>query len=68
MCIRDRQGAEKLRIAGYNNLKKVEVNPVNGVCWVSDTSNHQVVRLSADGTQEARISGFSGPTLSLIHI
>jgi len=50
-------------IEGFYDPVHAAVNENDGTCWVADRSNHQVVRLAADGSEElARIGGFDDPT------
>jgi|GEM_PF-2420409 len=47
--------------AGFNRPLNVSANLSDGGAWVADYQNHQVVRLSREGTELARLGGFSYP-------
>jgi len=50
-----------MEITGFYYPIGIAVNTSDSSVWVADTYNSQVVRLSSDGTEEARISGLSSP-------
>jgi hypothetical protein len=52
-------------VGGFSRTISVSVNVSDGTCWVADYDNHQVVKLSADGSAElARVDGFYYPSIS----
>ncbi len=51
-----------IEVSGFYNPAFVELDESDGSCWVADQSNHQVVKLSADGSGELlRAGGFDDP-------
>ncbi|MEW6428277.1 MAG: PKD domain-containing protein [Thermodesulfobacteriota bacterium] len=52
-------------ITGFNQPFFIAVAPDSSV-WVTDRSNHQVVKLGANGSELLRISGFSSPRNLLV--
>ncbi len=53
---------EDRRLSGFNHPYRLAVNDTNGVVWLSDLFNDQVVKLKADGSGEyTRTGGFNDP-------
>ncbi|MFC1734217.1 hypothetical protein ACFL6I_28270 [candidate division KSB1 bacterium] len=46
---------------GYTNPEALAVNQATGDCWIADTGNHRIVRISAVDQSEFVISGFLNP-------
>lgn len=44
-----------------SNPNSVSVNPTDGSCWVADTGNDRVKKLSSSGTVLLNLSGFNRP-------
>lgn len=51
-----------LTAGGFNDPWGVSVDNITGACWVADTYNDQIVKLSASGSEELRLGGFYYPT------
>ncbi|MFC1555903.1 hypothetical protein ACFL67_02360 [candidate division KSB1 bacterium] len=47
--------------SGYTNPEALSVNQITGDCWIADTGNHRVVRISGDNQSEFIINGFRNP-------
>ena len=55
-------GLEIVPVEGFSSPNSVSVNPTDGTCWVADTDNNKVRKISADGTTIlAELSGFYSP-------
>ncbi|NWH05408.1 PKD domain-containing protein [Desulfobacter latus] len=49
-------------LGGFNQPQFIALNPANGIAWVCDYNNNQMVKVSRDCTRElARIDGFNHP-------
>jgi DNA-binding beta-propeller fold protein YncE len=48
-------------IAGFSNPSSLSVNTASGECWVADTGNNSIKKLSSTGTVLLNLGGFSQP-------
>lgn len=48
-------------ITGFSSAASISVNPSTGECWVADTNNNRVKKLSASGAVLVNVSGFNRP-------
>jgi len=48
-------------ITGFSSAASISVNPSTGECWVADTNNNRVKKLSSSGSVSVNVSGFSQP-------
>lgn len=49
------------QITGFSSAASVSVNPTAGECWVADTDNNRVKKLSSTGGLLVNVSGFNRP-------
>ncbi len=51
-----------IKVSGFSNPKSVSVNLITGECWVADTGNSRVKKISAQGNIVLDLSGFNNPS------
>jgi prepilin-type N-terminal cleavage/methylation domain-containing protein len=48
-------------ITGFSNANSISIIPSDGSCWVADTSNNHVKKISSNGAVLVDLSGISSP-------
>ena len=51
-----------IKVSGFSHPKSVSVNLATGECWVADTGNNRIKKISAQGSIILDIAGFNNPS------
>ena len=57
----DATGKQVLKVEGFAMPSGLAVDPKDGGCWVADTNNGQILKITTGGQKVSNIGGLSQP-------